>query len=203
MRRIDLTGRKFGEWSVVRYVGGSRWLCRCKCGREKTVDGYTLRKGSTTKCHRCASNKHGLSRTPEYKIWSDIKQRCFNPNEPNYKHYGARGIGMCQRWRNNFRNFLEDMGKRPSSKMQIDRIDVNGDYCPKNCRWVTQKENVRNTTRNRKITIGGEEKCLAEWCELYGKTYCCVSARLCRGWDILSALITPVNENIWRSRGRR
>lgn len=109
---------------------------------------------------------------------------------------------MCQRWQNKFESFLEDMGRRPSPKMQIDRIDVNGDYCPENCRWVTSKENTRNQTNNRYFTINGERKCLAEWCEIYDKTYCCVEARLHRGWGIVRALSTPINENVWKNRRR-
>lgn len=201
-RLIDMTGKKVGKWTVLRYLGDSYWLCRCECGNEKPVVAYSLRSGKSNGCNKCFRIKHGGSRSPEYHIWIDMKQRCLNPNEPNYKHYGARGVKVCQRWQNKFENFLEDMGRRPGPKMQIDRIDVNGDYCPENCRWVTSKENTRNQTNNRFFTINGERKCLAEWCEIYNKTYCCVEARLSRGWDIVRALSTPINENIWKNRRR-
>ena len=97
---------------------------------------------------------HGMSKTLEYYSWKSMTQRCCNPKNPAYKRYGERGIAMCQRWRK-FENFFADMGLRPSKKHQIDRIDNDGDYEPSNCRWVTSKENARNTSASKWWFING------------------------------------------------
>ena len=143
---------------------------------------------------------HGLSRTPEYRSWAEMKQRCFNPNHKQYSDYGGRGITVCDRWLN-FKNFLADMGSRPSPKHSLDRINNDGDYCPDNCRWATKAEQVNNRRSNRFITIGCVTLNVTQWTKemSFGRTI--IQARLDRGWSELKAVTTPIrvkkpNENI-------
>lgn len=129
--------------------------------------------------------------TPEYRIWAAIRARCLNPNMPGYKHYGGRGIKICQQW-NEFENFLADMGPRPSSRHSIDRYpDNNGHYEPGNCRWATQTQQSRNTRANRLITFRGETHCVREWEEILGFPRNVIAIRLFNGWPEIDALTTP------------
>jgi len=106
--------------------------------------------------------------SPEYHVWYDMIRRCNNPRSPNYKYYGARGITVCDRWRNSFQAFIEDMGRRPTPKHQIDRRNNDGNYEPDNCRWTTPKEQTRNSRRTRFLTIDGETLCLTDWAKRIG-----------------------------------
>ncbi|HHS83688.1 MAG TPA: XRE family transcriptional regulator [Gammaproteobacteria bacterium] len=154
-RKIDLTGRMFGELTVIRERnprGNGKqiyWVCRCGCGKEHVVAGTHLRDGGVRSCgclrrENKASVTHGLSGSPEYGVWEHIKSRCNNPNTKDYHNYGGRGITVCKRW-DRFENFLADMGCRPSKNHQIDRADNDGNYEPGNCRWVTRQVNCQNT----------------------------------------------------------
>jgi hypothetical protein len=115
------------------------------------------------------TSKHGRV-TPEYRSWQNALQRCTNPKVALYRHYGGRGIRVCDRWYD-FKNFIADMGLKPSQGYTLDRIDVDGDYDPANCRWVTRKEQNNNTSRNRYIEIDGERRTMAQWAELAGVNY--------------------------------
>lgn len=120
-------------------------------------------------------------RTPEYQCWLDIKKRCFNKRNNRYHRYGGRGIKICDRWIK-FENFLEDMGERPSNDHSIDRIDNDGDYFAENCKWSTNKEQMRNYSKNLNIEIDGVTRCLVEWSEHYGFDYNTVGQRIRNGW---------------------
>lgn len=149
----DLKGKRYGRLKVLRRAGRSdlegrsRWWVRCKCGTERTMAQASLTSRGVKSCgcaQREAVTKHGGSSTPEYRVWRDMVQRCTNPNAPNYERYGARGIRVCARWRDSFASFLKDVGRRPSSKHQLDRVNGRYGYSPGNCAWVTRIQNARN-----------------------------------------------------------
>src|SRR5688572_19651257 len=125
--------------------------------------------------------KHGMYRTPEYKIWKGMIDRCYNPNCRNYANYGGRGIAMCDRWRKSFKAFIEDMGRRPSSLHSLDRKDNSGNYGPENCRWATRSEQQRNTRQNVLLTKDGVTLTMIEWAERLGLKYETIRFRRYRG----------------------
>ncbi|MDE2442378.1 MAG: hypothetical protein KGP14_15280 [Betaproteobacteria bacterium] len=160
-RFVDLSGTRFGRLTVVvraENIQGNpnaRWMCRCDCGGETVALGHNLKQGQVTSCgcvRRAVTAKigratktHGHSypnESPTYISWECMLSRCTNPHDKSFKHYGARGINVCEQWRT-FGNFLADMGERPPGTT-IDRINVDGDYEPANCRWATAKEQRAN-----------------------------------------------------------
>lgn len=131
-----------------------------------------------------------MTQTPTYRSWHRMLQRCQNPNATQWKHYGGRGITVCERW-SRFEYFLEDMGLRPD-KFELDRIDVDGNYEKANCRWVTHKQNMNNTRGNRQVTYNGETKTMTEWAASLGIKMQTLWARFEDGWTVERALMEPV-----------
>ena len=164
-------GDVFGRLTVRGLHGKNRWGqylwdCVCSCGNETVTMSAYLTRGETISCGcaKCEGHpRHGLTRTPVWESWRGMLDRCTNPKHANFPSYGGRGIKVCDRWAT-FENFLDDMGERPEG-MSLDRIDVNGDYCPENCRWADRVTQARNTRTNRLITYGGITKTLTEWAE--------------------------------------
>lgn len=179
---IDMAGRRYGDLTVLHRVGtsGSRdakWLYRCDCGKEHEASGYSIRSGKTTSCPECARRRtaeasvtHGKTDSSEYRTWTDMKTRCLNPNSTGYENYGGRGIQICQQWIESFEVFLKDMGEKPSPDHSIDRIDNDGNYEPRNCRWATAAEQIRNRRTSVALTINGVTKPLVDWCIEFGCT---------------------------------
>ena len=136
---------------------------------------------------------HGMSKTPEYRAWQGMKDRCFNFNDKRYPDWGGRGIKVCVRWKNSSQNFLADMGSRPTAKHSIDRIDNNGDYSAKNCRWATKAEQNNNQRNNRLIKIGCVTLTIAQWTKEMGFGEFVIYNRLKIGWSDYKAVMTPVH----------
>ena len=215
-KRLDLTGQTFGRLTVLRPDGHNKsgrtmWLCRCCCGTTKSVSTKKLRSGDTVSggCfHRErliesvkeANTKHGMSCTRLFNIWTGMRKRCLGEYHVQYNDYGGRGITVCVEWNDFsvFQSWALDNGY--SDDLTLDRIDVNGHYCPDNCRWASYKEQSRNRRNNRIITYNGESRCSSEWAELIGITKDVLYRRLKRGWTIDKALTQPLRPQAKRNK---
>lgn len=207
--KLQLVNRRFGRLLVVseapRVGRDIRWKCLCDCGTERTVSAHELSSGqqscgclvrertierSTT--HGCGSRTH---RTREHRAWSAMKTRCTNPRQRTWEHYGGRGITICERWMNSFEAFLEDMGSCPQGR-SIDRIDVNGNYEPGNCRWATDTEQrhnqrpARQALNARVLAHDGLSITVSEWSRRLGISTATIFGRLRRQKPIGTVLST-------------
>src|SRR5947208_164257 len=125
----------------------------------------------------------GGARSPEYRTWDALIQRCENPKNNRFHLYGANGVTVCERWRSSFVNFLTDMGPKPRG-LTIDRIDNDGNYEPGNCQWSTPKQQARNRRTSAIIEYKGQRRTLVEWSEILGVSYACLQMRLYKGWSV-------------------
>lgn len=199
---IDIRGQVFGKLTVISRANNrthrTMWNCRCSCGITIVTNATDLRSGHTKQCRRCSKLVHGESRsknqssTAEYRIWDVMKQRCSNPNCHGYENYGGRGIEVCDRWLESYLNFIADMGARPTPFHSIDRIDVNGNYEPSNCRWATRREQALNTRANHRLSLNGKIQSITEWSRETGVKSVTIHSRLRYGWSVERALTEPV-----------
>lgn len=215
MKLKDLTGKKINRLTVIKRVDNSRWnetrwLCKCDCGKEVIATYGKIAYGHTKSCGCLAKDifvknvtKHKLRNTRLYNIWANMKQRCNNPNQKAYKYYGARGIKVCDEWLNSFENFYhwaikngyeKHLQKFGNKNTTIDRIDVNGNYEPSNCKWSTQKEQSLNKTNNHLIKYNNEEHTISEWAIIKNLTKSTIYHRLQRGWSVEKTLTTPLKK---------
>lgn len=198
----DITGQRFEDLEALNFEysknGVRYWRFRCKCGREIVVRKSSVTSKNTTGCKECSKIKlsnmnktHGMSRTRLYKEWAGIIQRCNNPKSTSYERYGARGITICKEWMKfeTFRDWALSNGY--SDELTIDRKDVNGNYCPENCKWSTTKEQSLNKRNSRKFTYDGKTMTMSEWAKEIGISSSSLFGRLKRGWSIEKALSTP------------
>lgn len=198
---IDLTGQRFERLVVLGYSHfsasmGRMWKCECNCGNVTVVSGRNLRSGTSKSCgcyrKEVASKKasiHNMKGTRIYSIWQCMKRRCYDKNGDHFLYYGGRGITVCDEWVDNFVSFYEwAMSNGYNNLLTIDRKDVNGNYEPSNCRWVSQVVQQRNRTNNKMINYNGQTMCLAEWSEKTGLSSKTIQFRLSRGWPVERAL---------------
>lgn len=197
----DLTGKTFNRLTVINRAESRRqpsgklvtyWNCKCICGNITQVRGYDLKEERIKSCG-CINKKHGLSNTRVYSAWHHMKQRCYSPNCKAYKDYGGRGIKICSEWLEDFRSFYNwAINSGYKEDLTIDRIDVNGNYEPSNCRWVDDFTQRRNKRNNQYITINGNKKVLNDWAKIYGIKPNIVRNRIKLGWSIKEAITVPV-----------
>jgi hypothetical protein len=202
-RHNAMIGRRFGRLVVQRWyvADAEHWrvyaVCNCDCGGAKAIRLKSLVCGATQSCgclFRDRVTKHGMSRSPEYRVWATMRNRCNDPTATEYERYGGKGIAVCDRWDRSFQAFIDDMGRRPTPRHQIDRIDGDKGYEPGNCRWATPRENTNNQAVTKHVTVDGVTKPLSVIAEEYGIAYDTLYRRVVtRGWDLRRALTQPVH----------
>lgn len=214
MNPLDLTGKKYNKLTAIKYCysknGKRYWECYCDCGNIVYVLGTQLKSGKIKSCgcikygnkFNCKHNKKG---TRIYTVWNGIKQRCYNKNSKSYKNYGGQGVSMCDEWKNDFMSFYNwAMTNGYRDDLTIDRIDVNGNYEPNNCRWVNMKTQQNNRKNNDYIEYKGEKHTLQEWTKILSINISqpVLWQRIHKyNWSIEKAFLTPVNrrKNRWKN----
>ena len=218
-RAVDITGQKFGRLTVLSFDSvkkhQSMWKCKCDCGNETIVSASHLKSGHTKSCGclmretsainmRNVSFKTGCSLERLYAVWSEMMLRCNKPTNKAYKHYGGRGIKVCKEWQDYlvFKEWAYSHGYDENAKFQectIDRIDVNGDYCPENCRWTINSEQCINKQDTVYVELNGERMALSQAAEKLHMNYGTLNSRINKlHWSIERALSTPVRDCGWR-----
>ena len=203
----DLTGQRFGRLTVMERAdtrGRVAWLCKCDCGNEIITRGDNLTGGGSISCgcyNREQSSKahtrHGYSNSRLYRIWLKTKTRCYDSNQKRYNSYGGRGITVCPEWRESFEAFRDwALANGYRDDLTIDRKDVNGNYEPNNCRWITNQEQQNNRRDNHYITYNGEKRTITEWARIFGISENALVHRINRGWDLDRAMKTPTGKRV-------
>lgn len=201
MFQFDTT-KPYGKWTVLDFSHKQRkgdhfdrfWMCRCECGTVRSVNEKNLRDGLTSSCG-CSRKKDKL-KNHHYRCWTSwarMIQRCCNPNHKNFHHYGARGITVCERWRDSFEDFFEDMGERPQGHT-LDRINNDVGYRKDNCRWATSKQQNFNRRDNRLITYSGVTRPLTEWAEILNVLAGTLFSRVSYGWTDERIIGIPIKK---------
>lgn len=201
----DLTGQRFGKLLVVARANSKNgrvvWKCKCDCGATVEVYAYSLKSGNTTSCgcfrrYRAATTGlvHGeTQKTRLYSIWNNMKERCYGVNCKDYPDYGGRGIQVCDEWKQNYSIFKEwALQNGYNDMLSIDRINVDGNYEPSNCRWATSSMQANNKRTSRVIQFRGETHTLSEWSKILQINVVTLHSRLSRGWSIEEALTKPI-----------
>lgn len=204
MKFIDLTGQKYGRLTVLERAentksGRTQWLCKCDCGKQTVVKADNLRNGHTSSCGcysretaKIRNTTHNKTGTRLHGIWNGMRQRCCKDNCEAYKWYGGRGIKVCDEWLHDFQAFYEwSMSNGYKDDLTLDRIDVNGNYEPSNCRWATWKEQSINTRRNHIVKWQGKDYTISQLSEMFNIPYKKLWKRINKGWSTEKALSTP------------
>lgn len=207
----DLSGNVYGELTVIKRTESKDnknrpyFLCKCNCGKEVSVRSDYLKNGGKTDCghvnrqrliesNKIHNSTHGLSGTRLFRIWSNMLFRCSNEKSPNYDNYGGRGIAVCNAWKNSVHEFISWANENGYEEtLTLERIDVNGNYEPSNCTWITFKEQGFNKRNNRLVEINGVAKTMPEWAEESGINESTLRYRYTHGWRG-EKLLTPVKK---------
>ena len=205
----SLKGKVYGRWTILSHGMNSRSerivQCRCECGNERFVLLISLTNGTSRSCgcykKEIVGNRwrtHGMTKSPEYRSWAHMIDRCESPNDPAYPDYGGRRISVCQGW-HSFEAFFADMGHKPGPRYSIGRVNNNGNYEPHNCRWETDIQQARNKRNNFLLAHNGEIRCLCDWATRMGIRHSTIQCRLQRGWSVDAAISKPVRKFTWRN----
>ena len=178
---IDITNQKFNKYTAIKYLGNSMWECKCDCGNIRKVNSWNLRHNVCKSCGCLVKEKkkqkikkrkfHNLSKSRIYKIHKGMISRCKCSSSSRYERYGGRGITICDEWlgENGFINFYNwAMANGYQDDLTIERINIDKDYCPENCKWIPKEQQSLNTSRNHYITYKGITKCVEHWCKELG-----------------------------------
>ena len=213
-----IIGRRYGRLIGLResdpVIGKTkkhrRFWFKCDCGTEKIINPYNVRTGVIVSCG-CKlresaaqsgrkSATHGESKTNEYRVYRAMLNRCYNPKVDRYPNYGGRGIFVCERWRGEggYQNYVDDMGRKPSPRHSIDRIDIDGPYSPENCKWATREEQANNKQNSSFVEFRGKRQTLAQWEAETGIRALNIHNRIKAGWSTERALTMPTNKTTHR-----
>jgi hypothetical protein len=200
---LDMTTKKYGRLSAIRQIPnpkqtGALWEFECDCGNIKVIKSQAVRLGLVVSCG-CYSKElliknlttHNCSRHPNFKTWQSMISRCTKETDKDYPSYGGRGIKVCDDWLDP-NKFIADMGLKPTKKHTLDRIDNNGNYEPKNCRWASPLEQSHNKRNNRNLTAYGETLCMAEFSRKYNIPQTTIMRRLAKGMTAEQIIETPI-----------
>ena len=203
----DETGNRYGRLVVLERTTSSKrgvamWMCRCDCGRIIVARGDHLRRGATLSCGcymrdkaKEYSQKHGGTKTRMYRIWCNMKNRCNNAKVKMFADYGGRGIKVCDEWHHSFEAFRNwALSNGYQDDLTLDRIDVNGNYEPTNCRWTTIAEQQSNRRNNTILTFDGRQKTIQQWSKERGIAVSTIRSRIKSGWTVDRALTEPVTD---------
>jgi hypothetical protein len=212
MKPTDYTGQHFGRWTVLNKDNKPKqWICRCKCGKVKSVNIDNLKAGKTRSCgcfrgdhYRALWTTHGESKTKLYYVWLAMRNRCNRPGVNGYERYGGRGIKVCEEWMYDFPAFRDwALSNGYKEGLEIDRIDNDGNYESSNCRWVTRFENMQNTRLNKHIEYNGKAYTINELSDMCGLSPGLIGDRLRKGWTVKEAItLQPKVGNNQNLRGK-
>lgn len=206
-----IVGATYYEWTIIELShkdpksGNLFWKCECSCGNVRRVAGHRILRGESKRCNAPKHMRenpvnvtHGMRYTKIYMCWKNMKIRCLNPNSQGFPMYGGRGINVCDRWVDKFENFYEDMKEGYLEGLQLERIDVDGNYCKENCRWATPLEQARNKTNTTYLTYKGVTKRAQEWAKMIGANPLTVVRRVHLGYSPEECLFGRQYEQIRR-----
>lgn len=199
-------GAKFNDLTIIEEVpkrnGIRHFLCLCSCGKESIVSLHNLKNGGTKSCG-CLQVKHTIkinsshmcTKERLYKTWLNMKRRCNNSRCHEYANYGGRGISICNEWNFDFINFKSwAVNNGYDDDLTIERVDVNGNYCPENCKWIPMPDQLKNKRTTMYLTLNGVKKHASEWSRNFNLSKGVISYRKNNGWSDFDTLTTPVNK---------
>jgi len=214
----NLVGKRFGKLLVIEHNGvyvfpcgvkTQTWKCKCDCGNEKIIKSRELKSGDTKSCgcirkEKPNSQKHGKSNSRLYIAWTNMKSRCYNYKNKDYKHYGEKGITVCDEWLNQFQTFYDwSMKNGYREDLTIDRIDNSKGYNPNNCRWVTIKEQLNNYSKNHLVNYKGQQYTIKQLSEKINIPERTLRYRIINNWEENELSLPPKNNNkTIRKRGK-